>query len=190
MSLGGHPVITMLKSGQYRRPVKKEALLPSGGNDMDVRFATPADIPDLLRLRFDFFDDDPVLAVAGEKKDIIAVQLMRYFEAHLNRDFFAALAIVNGIIAAVSFLAIHEKPANYRFPTGKTAEILNVFTYTEYRFNGYATATLMCLIDKAKQENASFIELSATSSGKPVYEKLGFDVTPPGHNTEMILTLV
>jgi hypothetical protein len=42
----------------------------------------------------------------------------------------------------------------------------------EYRFNGYATAILKLLLDKAREENASVVELRATHSGKPVYEKL------------------
>jgi hypothetical protein len=106
---------------------------------MHVRFATPADIPDLVRLRFDFFDDDPHMSVTGEKRAQIAAQIESYYARHLNLDFFAALAIVDDKIAAVSFLGIYEKPANYRYPTGKTAQIHNVFTYIEYRFNGYAT---------------------------------------------------
>lgn len=157
---------------------------------MHVRFAQTANISDLLRLRFDFFDDDPNMAVAGEKRAQLAAQLQSYYERHLNRDFFAALVETEEKIAAVSFLAIHEKPANYRFPTGRIGEILNVFTYIEYRFNGYATAALKLLIEKAKEENASLIELAATKDGKPVYEKLGFEEAHSTHSTEMVLRLV
>lgn len=157
---------------------------------MHVRFATHDDITDLVRLRLDFFDDDPHMSVTGEKRAQIAAQLEGYYARHLNRDFFAALAIADGKIAAVSFLLIHEKPANYRFPTGKTGEILNVFTYIEYRFYGYATATLKALIGKAKDENVSLIELAATPSGKPVYERLGFEDALHTHSTEMVLRLI
>lgn len=157
---------------------------------MDVRFAEHRDIHDLIRLRLDFFDDDAHMAVAGEKRALITAQLEGYYEKHLNRDFFAALALIDGSIAAVSFLLIHEKPANHRFPTGKTGEILNVFTYIEYRFNGCATATLKRLIDKAREENVSLIELAATSSGKPVYEKLGFTDVLHSHSTDMVLSLI
>lgn len=154
---------------------------------MHVRLAVPDDIPVLVRMRLDFFDADPELTVTGAKRDLIEAQLRDYFEKHLNRDFFAALAIVNGAAAAVSFLVIHEKPANHRFPSGKTGEILNVFTYTEYRFNGYATATLKRLIEKAREENASFVELMATASGRPVYEKLGFTEAVQDDHTRMTL---
>lgn len=156
---------------------------------MDVRFAVQDDIPDLIRLRFDFFDDDPHMAVATDQRTQLAAQLESYYTKHLNRDFFAALAEVDGKIAAVSFLVIHEKPANYRFPTGRTGEILNVFTYIEHRFNGYATATLRLLLDKANEENASLVELQATKDGKPVYEKLGFEEALHPHSTEMVLNL-
>jgi hypothetical protein len=89
---------------------------------MHVRFATHDDIPALVRLRLDFFDDDPHMAVAGDRRARIAAQLESYYDAP-DLDFFAALAETDGSIAAVSFLIIHEKPANYRFPTGKTGEI-------------------------------------------------------------------
>lgn len=157
---------------------------------MDVRFAAAADIPDLIRLRFDFFDADPVLALTAEQRALMTPRLQGYYEKHLNRDFFAALAIADGRMAAGAFLVIHEKPPNYRFPTGKTGEILNVFTYVEHRLNGLATAALRLLIAKAKEENVSFLELSATSAGKPVYEKLGFTQTPPGRDTDMILKML
>lgn len=158
---------------------------------MHVRFAAHEDVPALVRLRFDLFDDDPHMAVAGEKRAQIAAQLESYYRRHLNLDFFAAMAFTGGNeIAAVSFLVIHEKPANYRFPTGRIGEILNVFTYIEYRFNGYATAVLKALIDKAREENASLVELRATRSGKPVYEKLGFEETHDTNSTEMVLKLI
>lgn len=158
---------------------------------MLIRFAAHEDIPALVRLRFDFFDDDPHMAVAGEKRAQIAAQLESYYRRHLNRDFFAAMAFADcNEIASVSFLLIHEKPANHRFPTGRIGEILNVFTYIEYRFNGYATAVLKTLIDKAREENASLVELRATCSGKPVYKKLGFEETHGANSTEMVLQLV
>lgn len=157
---------------------------------MEVRFAAYGDIDLLIRLRLDFFDDDPVMTVTDEKRAIITTQLRDYYTKHLNKDFFAALAVVDGNVAAVSFLLIHEKPANYRFPTGIIGEILNVFTYIEYRFNGFATATLKALIEKAREENASVVELSATKAGRPVYEKLGFVDVLHTHSTEMVLSLL
>jgi predicted acetyltransferase len=157
---------------------------------MHVRFAAHDDIPALVRLRFDFFATAPHLIVTGEEKAQMAATLESYYERHLNRDFFAALAVIDEKIAAVSFLGIYEKPANYRYPTGKTAQIHNVFTYIEYRFNGYATATLKLLIDKAREENVSLIELAATKDGKPVYEKLGFEEAHSTHSTEMVLRLI
>ncbi|NLA87482.1 MAG: GNAT family N-acetyltransferase [Clostridiales bacterium] len=56
--------------------------------------------------------------------------------------------------------------------------------------NGYATATLKLLINKAREEDVSLIELSATPTGKPVYEKLGFEDVYNTHSTKMELRLI
>lgn len=157
---------------------------------MDVRFAGMEDIPDLIRVRFDFFDADPELAVTAEQKDMMTQQMQGYFKERLNRDFFAALAETDGRIAAIAFLIIHYKPANYRCHTGIAGEIVSVFTYTEYRFKGYATAVLKRLIDKAREENLSYIELSASPSGRPVYEKLGFTGKPESSYVDRVLPLL
>lgn len=156
---------------------------------MNPRFAQSGDIDALIRLRIEFFSEEPALVLDKELEEIVEKQLRGYFAAHLNKDFFAALAEEDGSIAAVSFLVIHEKPANIRFPTGKTGEILNVYTCPEHRLKGFATAALKLLIKKARDESVSYIELSATGAGKPVYEKLGFTEAPPRHYTEMILNL-
>lgn len=71
-------------------------------------------------------------------------------------------------------MAIAEKPANTDCITGKTATILNVFTYPEYRRKGIAAKLLNMAISEAKAMNISCLELSATDSGRPLYEKLGF----------------
>jgi GNAT superfamily N-acetyltransferase len=158
-----------------------------GGSTMEIRFAGPEDIDALIRLRFKFFSEEPELALSGSLETVLAGQLRRYIEEHLNKDFFVALAGEDGRLAAVSFLVIHEKPANVRFPTGKTGEILNVYTLPEHRRKGFASAALKLLIHKAREEDASFIELSASESGKYVYEKLGFIAKPSRSFTEMVL---
>ncbi len=95
----------------------------------------------------------------------------------------------DGTAVSTAYLAASEKPANPRFITGKTATLHNVFTYPEYRGRGYATAVLECIIRQAKAMNVSVIELSATETGRPVYEKLGFAVTAQ-KETPMTLQLI
>lgn len=157
---------------------------------MIFRMATADDIDSLITVRFDYFKAEN-WEVTDEKKVLIQSQLQRYYPAHLNLDFFAGLAVDNACgIASVAFLAISEKPANLSFPTGRTGTILNVLTYPQYRNMGYATEVLKLNIAEAKRQELSFIELSASEMGKPLYKKLGFQELKPLHFTEMRLALL
>lgn len=156
----------------------------------NIRMANLDDIDSLIEARFKYFALEKFI-VSTESHAIIETQLRHYFSIHLNVDFFAALIDVDNIIISIAFLAISEKPANLSFPTGKTGTILNVFTLPEYRNKGYARSTLTSLINIAKKENLSYIELSASELGKPLYKKLGFDeVIPSTHFTDMKLSLL
>lgn len=116
-------------------------------------------------------------------------QLNDYYPKHLNRDFFAAIAENStGKIVSSAFLVIVEKPANLSFITGKTGIILNVLTVPEYRRQGYAEAAVKLLVFKAKDYNLSYLELSATNMGMPLYEKLGFNTVKNESYTNMRLT--
>lgn len=157
---------------------------------MAVRFATQDDIAALVKIRFDYFASEN-WALDEETESSIRAQLQKYYSEHLNRDFFAAVIDgETGGFASAAFLVVFEKPANPSFPTGKTGLILSVFTYPEYRKKGCATLALKTLIDVAKTQNLSYIELSASESGKSVYGKLGFQKHESAHFTEMRLTLV
>ena len=112
--------------------------------------------------------------MSSEQHSSIESNLREYFQKHLNVDCFASIAEEGNNIISVAFLVIVEKPANLSFPTGKTGIIYNVLTYPEFRNKGFATNVLRVLIEKAKLHNLSYIELSASNSGKLVYERLGF----------------
>ena len=156
---------------------------------MNVRMATLNDIKILIKVRFDYFAAE-VWRVTSEQREVIESNLRQYYHKHLNIDFYAAFVEVEREIASVAFLAISEKPANLSFPTGRIGTVLNVFTYPEYRKKGYASSTMNALICEAKKQNLSYIELSASESGKPLYEKLGFKETKSGHFTDMRLSLL
>jgi len=172
------------------------------------RKAMMPDIDTLIRLRLDYLTEDKGI-LSDADKTAIAAQLKGYFPQHIGKDFIAfvaespaegmrgsapyeaddsrfyAEAAAGGIISC-AFLVITEKPANPAFITGKTGTVLNVFTYPEYRRKGVATALLRLLIKDAKGQNLSYLELSATEAGKPLYEKLGFKLKQSKY-TKMIL---
>lgn len=157
--------------------------------ELNIRMATVNDVKNLIKARFDYFEAER-WEVSPEQHSVIKSNLLQYFTKHLNIDFFAAIAEENDKIISLAFLSISEKPANLSFPTGKIGTILNVLTYPEYRKKGFATQTLGLLIAEAKRQNLSYIELSASESGKPLYQKIGFREIKSSHFTEMKMSLI
>jgi len=147
------------------------------------------DLELLINLRFDYFTAEGQI-FTPEEKTALTANLTSYIKRHLNTDFFASISEIDGQPVSTAYLATSEKPANTTWPTGKIGTILNVFTFPEYRKKGCATACLNLLIDLAKRENCSYLELSASEMGKPVYEKLGFKIPAPSHFTPMRLFLI
>jgi len=157
---------------------------------VNIRMASLDDIDDLVKVRFDYFSAEN-WEVSSEQCKVIETSLRQYYLKYLDTDFFAAIVEVDGRIASVAFLAISNKPANLSFPSGRTGTVFNVLTYPEFRKRGYATSTMNLLIDQAKKQNLSFIELSASALGKPLYQKLGFNETKPSeHFINMKLSLL
>ena len=64
---------------------------------------------------------------------------------------------------------------------------IGVDVLPEYRRQGYAGLVMEMLKLKARENDAAYIELSATPMGRPLYEKLGFKVRQ-SENVEMRYT--
>lgn len=156
--------------------------------NITYRKATHKDIDALIKLRLDF-----LTAYRGElskeETEAIVAQMKDYFPKQLNSGFIAFLAEYDGQAVSTVYMTVEEKPASPAFITGRTATILNVFTCPDYRRKGIAAKLLTMMINEAKAMNISYLELSATESGKPLYEKLGF-VCKQSKNTEMRLNLL
>lgn len=154
-----------------------------------IRLATLSDIDILVKVRFDYFASES-WAVSPEQRKKIERSLRRYYANSLGADFIAAFAEAGDELAAVAFLAITELPANLSFPTGRKGTLLNVLTYPQYRKNGYAKRIITMLIDEAKGRDVSYIELSASEQGRPLYQSLGFAAAQKReHFTEMRLSI-
>lgn len=151
------------------------------------RKATHNDVELLIRLRLDFLTEDRG-DLGKDTTEAIISQLRDYFARQMNKSFVALLAEDNGQAVSAVFMAVAGKLANPSFITGKTATILNVYTYPEYRRKGIATQLLTMMIEEAKTMDISYLELSATDAGKPLYEKPGF-IKRQSKHTEMRLEL-
>ncbi len=157
---------------------------------MNVRMANIHDMKTLIKVRFDYFDTEN-WEISNKDRTLMLSQLNHYYLDHLNNDFFAVFVEdENGCVVATAFLAISEKPANPSWPTGKTGMILNVLTYPQYRKKGYATQAMNFLIDEAKKQNCSYIELSASDLGKSLYKRIGFQEIELSHFAQMKLSFL
>ncbi len=131
------------------------------------------DITALVGVRLEFLRED-YNKMSQEQGDSIRKQLFEYYENHINKDFYAYIAVEDGEIVASAFLLIVERPANPSFPTGRIGTILNVYTRPAYRRRGLAGGLLEMLKEDAKGHKLSYLELLATEDGYPLYLKQGF----------------
>ena len=120
------------------------------------RKATHNDVELLIRLRLDFLTEDRG-DLGKDTTEAIISQLRDYFARQMNKSFVALLAEDNGQAVSAVFMAVAGKPANPSFITGKTATILNVYTYPEYRRKGIATQLLTMMIEEAKTMDISYL---------------------------------
>lgn len=153
-----------------------------------IRKVTLSDLDALIELRLAYLHED-LGQLSAETEEKIITQLKDYVSKYINTIFTAFLAETDGRVVAAAFMAIADRPANPFMITGRTALVQNVYTRPEYRRKGIATLILKELIAEAKRQNVSYIELSATADGRPVYQKLGF-VEKQSKYTDMKLQLL
>lgn len=149
--------------------------------------ATIKDIGVLTDLRIAYLQED--LGVISDKDlEVIQGSLPIYYEKHINKDFIAYVAKDNEDIVSCAFLLIVEKPISPSFITGKTGTVLNVYTKPEYRKKGCAKKLMTMMLEDARAEDVSVIELKATEDGYSLYKSVGFeDVVAKYHNMKIVL---
>ena len=141
---------------------------------MILRKATFDDVELLIRLRIDYLIEDKG-KLSHKEETAIKKQLRTYFAKRISDNtFIGIIAETDNDIVSTAYLAISEKPANPAFITGITGTLQNVLTYPKHRRKGIATEVINRVIHEAKEAGVSHIELSATSDGKYLYEKMGF----------------
>ena len=149
--------------------------------------ATKKDIGELTELRISYLQED-LGVVSNENLELMQATLPSYYEKHLNKDLLAYVARDEMDIVSCAFLLIVEKPMSPSFITGKTGTVLNVYTKSEYRKRGYAKKLITMMLEDAKAEGVSVIELKATEDGYSLYKSVGFeDVAAKYHNMKIVL---
>lgn len=149
--------------------------------------ATIEDIGVLTDLRIAYLNED-LGVISNENLELMQASLPSYYEKHLNKDLMAYVARDEMDIVSCAFLLIVEKPMSPSFITGKTGAVLNVYTKPDYRKKGYAKKLITTMLEDAKAEGLSIIELKATEDGYSLYKSVGFeDVVARYHNMKIVL---
>lgn len=136
--------------------------------------ATTQDISTLSDLRIAYLQED-LGYISEPDLDLMKKSLPSYYEKHLNEDLFVYVARTGEDIVSCAFLLVVEKPMSPSFITGKTGIVLNVYTKPDYRKKGYAKNLMEMMLEDAKLQNLSTIELKATEDGYKLYSSVGFE---------------
>lgn len=149
--------------------------------------ATTKDIGVLIDLRIAYLQED-LATISDKDLELMKVLLPSYYEKHINKDLMVYVARDEVDIVSCAFLLIVEKPMSPSFITGKTGTVLNVYTKPECRKKGYAKKLMTMMLEDAKAEGVSVIELKATEDGYSLYKSVGFeDVVAKYHNMKIVL---
>lgn len=149
--------------------------------------ATIKDIGVLTELRIAYLNED-LGVISDENLELMKSTLPSYYTKHLNKDLMVYVARDGEDIVSCAFLLIVEKPMSPSFITGKTGTVLNVYTKPDYRKKGYAKKLITTMLEDAKAEGLSIIELKATEDGYSLYKSVGFeDVVAKYHNLKIVL---
>ena len=149
--------------------------------------ATTQDISILTKLRIAYLQED-LGQITDADLELMNSSLPSYYEKHLNKDLIVYVARDEMDIVSCAFLLIVEKPMSPSFITGKTGTVLNVYTKPEYRKKGYAKKLMTMMLEEARTEGVSIIELKATEDGYSLYKSVGFeDVVAKYHNMKIVL---
>ena len=141
---------------------------------MVIDKASDKDIEELVGLRLAYLQED-LGEISETDLQSLKKALPPYFRKHLNRDLFVYIAREEEEIVACAFLLVVEKPMSPMFMTGKTGTVLNVYTKPEHRKKGYAKQLMSTLLEDAKANELSIVELKATEDGYHLYKSVGFE---------------
>ncbi len=142
---------------------------------MEIRPAAPADREGLVALRFAFLEE--FRHIGRDVRERLEPELYRYFDKHIGADdFIAMLGFEDERLCSAAFLTVCDAPPNDQYPNGRLGYVFNVYTLPACRGKGYAGRIMQRLVREAKARGVTAINLNASDAGRPIYERIGFEV--------------
>ena len=138
---------------------------------MEFRRANRADMDMFLDNRIEFVTSIRNISDIESFKQ----STRQYLQEHIDKDdLIIFIATEESRIVSSCMACIYQMVPLPSCPSGKLAELLNVYTIEEYRNKGYAIKLLHMLIEEVKNCGVKKILLDYTDMGYPLYKKLGF----------------
>lgn len=146
----------------------------SSASEIQIREATLADIPEILRHRRRMYEDMRYTDAAALSRmaDLTGDYLRR---AMPERSFRAWLACAAGHPIGGGAVLITPWPAHPYDLECRRATILNVYTDPEYRRRGIARQLMQTILAWCRNEGLARVTLHASDEGRHLYESLGFE---------------
>ena len=137
--------------------------------------ATNDDIELLMSSRLEMLKVVNNLSDDYEFSEELITYSKEYFEKGNQTTILAIDEEIDSVIGCATLCYIEMMPT-FSHPTGKRAHLMNVYTNQDYRRKGIAMKMMEMLIIEARDRGVTEISLDATESGRPLYEKCGFEI--------------
>jgi len=152
-------------------------------NQLGIREVTISDIPEILQQRRLIYEDMGHGEAEALSRMVLTSQeyLAQAIPAGSFRGWFAT--IENKVVAGGAVILV-PWPSHTYDGECRRANILNVYTYPEFRRRGISRQLMQFMIEWCRSQGLAMVYLHASEDGRSLYESLGFEPT-----TEMRLKL-
>ena len=140
---------------------------------IQYKIATTEDIAELMTIRLEMLREVNILSKDYPFSEDFCLYSREYFLKGNHTTVLAVDGEDEKSIGCATLCYIEMMPT-FSHPTGKRAHLMNVYTAPDYRGQGIARRMVEMLIEEARRRGVTEISLDATTSGRPLYRKLGF----------------
>ena len=139
--------------------------------DLTYRKGTAQEVELLVSTRM-----EAMAAMHGvEMTAALEAQIRDYYARALTDGSHVAYLVYDGdTFAGCGGITFYQDMPTRANPTGRVANIMNIYTVPAYRRRGIALRMVDLLVQEARERAVKVVTLDATDAGRPVYEKYGF----------------
>lgn len=146
-----------------------------GAKSLTIRQATVEDIGLLTLMRLEMRRERETSPL-GIPETEFEESVREFFTRTIaDGSFISFIAFCENEAAACSGLSVQPLPPSYSEPHGLRGYVTNMYTRKKWRGNGLATMLLDQIVAYCKSIGCDSIGLNASSAGRPVYLKYGFE---------------